>query len=67
MLRIPDFTKREIDYIIENANFTERELQLFGLRNKEYSHEQCAEILNISVSTEKRTNKKMIAKIIKVL
>lgn len=24
---IPDFTKPEIDYIIENANFTEQELQ----------------------------------------
>lgn len=26
---IPEFTKPEIDYIIENANFTERELQFF--------------------------------------
>lgn len=67
MLKIPDFTKKEIDYIIENANFTERELHLFELRNKEYSHERCAEILNISSSTEKRTNKKMLAKIIKII
>lgn len=67
MLKIPDFTKHEIDYIIENANFTERELRLFELRNKEYSHEQCAELLNVSTSTEKRANKKMLIKIMKTL
>ena len=67
MLKIPDFTKKEIDFIIENANFTERELHLFELRNKEYSHEQCAEMLNISFSTEKRANKKMLAKIMKII
>lgn len=32
---IPEFTKPEIDYIIENANFTEQELQFltYGIRN----------------------------------
>lgn len=67
MLKIPDFTKKELNDIIEKANFTERELQLFELRNKEYSHERCAEMLNISFSTEKRTNKKMLAKIMKII
>ena len=67
MLKIPDFTKPEIDFIKENANFTERELRLFELRNKEYSHDRCAEELNISFSTEKRTNKKMLAKILKII
>ena len=67
MLKIPDFTKREIDYIIEAANFTKQEKELFLLRNDEYSLEECAEKMNVSVSTIKRINKKMKAKIIKVI
>ncbi len=67
MLKIPDFTKPEIDFIKENANFTITEKQLFDLRNSEHSLEECAEIMNISVSTVKRINKKMKAKIIRIL
>ena len=33
MLKIPDFTKPEIDYIKANANFKPQEEQLFDLRN----------------------------------
>lgn len=67
MLKIPDFTKTEIDYIKANANFTRQEEQLFNLRNDENCLEYCAEIMNISVSTVKRINKKMKAKIIKII
>lgn len=67
MLKIPDFTKPEIDYIKANANFTKQEEQLFNLRNDENCLEYCAEIMNISVSTVKRINKKMKAKIIKII
>lgn len=67
MLKIPDFTKCEIDYIIEAANFTKQEKELFLLRNDENSLECCAEKMNVSVSTIKRINKKMKAKIIKVI
>lgn len=67
MLKIPDFTKPEIDYIKENANFTIQEEQLFDLRNAEHSIEECAEIMNVSVSTVKRINKKMKSKIIRLL
>lgn len=67
MLKIPDFTRKEIEYIKENANFTERESALFDLRNNEYPHERCAEMLHISTSTEKRANKKMLEKIRKIL
>ena len=34
MLKIPDFTKPEIDYIKANANFKPQEEQLFDLRNQ---------------------------------
>jgi len=67
MLKIPDFTRREIDYIIENANFTSQEKQLFLLRNEENSLENCAEIMNVSVSTIYRISKKMKKKIIKII
>lgn len=67
MLKVPDFTKPEIDYIKENANFTKQEEQLFDLRNGEHSLEECAEIMNVSVSTVKRINKKMKNKIIRIL
>ncbi len=67
MLKIPDFTKPEIDFIKENANFTEQEAMLFDLRNGEHCLEECAELMNVSVSTVKRINNKMKAKIIRIL
>lgn len=67
MLRIPDFTLHEIENIKAKANFTEQEEQLFDLRNKEYSLEQCAEIMNVSCSTIDRLNRKLKIKVIKVI
>lgn len=67
MLKIPDFVKSEIDYIKENANMTPRETQLFELRNKEKSLEECAERMNCSISTVYRINKSMKRKIMKVI
>lgn len=67
MLKIPDFTKFEIDYIKENANFTAQETMLFDLRNEERCLEECAEIMNVSVSTIKRINKRMKNKIIRII
>lgn len=67
MLKIPDFTKPEIDYIKANANFKPQEEQLFDLRNNEASLEVCAEIMNVSISTIKRINKRMKSKIIRII
>lgn len=66
-MRIPDFTLPEINRIRSLANFTQQEEVLFELRNDEISLEHCAELMNVSVSTVKRINKKMIAKIIRVI
>lgn len=63
MLKIPAFTKPEIDFIKANANFTKREDELFDLRNKEYSLEECAEKLDMSVPTASRTIKSIRNKI----
>lgn len=67
MLKIPDFTKPEIEFIKANANFTAQEATLFDLRNNEHCLEECAEFMNISISTVKRINKKMKSKIIRIL
>lgn len=66
-MRIPDFVKSEIDYIKDNANMTPREAQLFELRNKENSLEECAEYMNCSISTVYRINKSMKKKIMRVI
>lgn len=39
MIKVPDFTKDEIDYILDKANFTDQQHTLFMLRNKECSYE----------------------------
>ena len=67
MLRIPDFTLLEIEQIKAKANFTAQEEQLFDLRNKEYSLERCAEIMNVSCSTIDRLNRKLKMKVLKVI
>ena len=69
MLKIPDFTKPEIDFIKANANFTEREEILFDLKNRKNppSIEECAEIMEMSVSTVSRTTKSIKRKILKIL
>lgn len=64
---IPEFTKLEIDYIIENANFTDQELQFFNLRNKEHSYEYCAEEMNVGTTTVKKIAKKTMNKIMRVI
>ena len=66
-MRIPDFVKSEIYYIKENANMTPSEMQLFELRNRENSLEECAEYMNCSISTVYRVNKSMKKKIMRVI
>lgn len=67
MLKIPDFTKIEIDFIKANANFTAQESELFDLRNAEHSLEECAELMNVGVATVYRISNRMKKKILKVI
>ena len=48
MIDISKLIKAEYEYIRFNANFTERELELYELRNKQYTYEMCAELMNMS-------------------
>lgn len=67
MLKVPNLTQDEINHILEKANFTEQQEELFRLRNKEYSYEICAEKMNVSLSTAKRIGKRMNEKIKRIM
>lgn len=64
---ISDFTRREVEHILEEANFTDIQRNFFILRSKGESIESCAERLDISVSTANALSKKIKCKINKVL
>lgn len=66
-MKIPDFTKREMEYLIENCNFSEREEMVFRLRCKKYTLEKIAEMIHVCYKTAYRDNKKVKEKIIRVL
>lgn len=65
-MKICSFTRKEIEYYISECNFTDSELHLFNMRCKDIPLEQCAEEMNISVSTVKRLSRRMKNKIIRV-
>ncbi len=69
MLKIPDFTKIDLDYIKENGNLTPREGAILELRNQEYppTIEQIAEMLGTSPSTVSRAIKSLKKKMIRLL
>lgn len=66
-MKIPDFTLPELEYFRHTCNFTMSEREFFEYRNKEYTLEQIAELMNVSVPTAKRLSKKVNSKIIRVL
>lgn len=65
-MKICGLTKREIEYCIEECNFTEPEETLFLMRCKDVPLDRCAEELNVSLSTIKRWNRKIKDKILRV-
>lgn len=65
-MKVCDFTKKEIEYCINECNFTEPEETLFFMRCKDIPLERCAEKMNVSISTVKRLSRKMKDKIKRV-
>ena len=65
-MKVYDFTVPELNYFLTYCNFTSDEETLFNLRAKNIPLEQCAEIMNVSLSTVKRISRKVNKKIIKV-
>lgn len=65
-MKICEFTRREVEYFRQECNFTKEQVTLFDLRVKDIPLEECAEKMNVSVSTVKRLNKRIKAKIDKL-
>jgi predicted DNA-binding protein (UPF0251 family) len=65
-MQIYDFTQPELDYFREKCNFTQDERTLFEYRATGLTLEKCAELMNVSIATANRLNKKVKNKIIKV-
>lgn len=65
-----DFTKFELDYILENANFTDEQEQIFKMLTGKRGRESvvCISIkMNMSESTVKRRIKQIKSKIKRLL
>lgn len=65
-----DFTKPELDYILENANFTIEQEKIFKMLTSKYGRASIVNIsltMNMSESTVKRRIKQIKHKIIKIL
>lgn len=66
-MQISEFTKPEIDNLIEKCNFTESEEEFFLLRTKGVSLLEIAEIMDMSRRTADNYSKRVRRKIIKVI
>lgn len=65
-----DFVKQELDYILENANFTEEQEKIFKMLTGKNGRETVIYIamkMNLSERTVKRRIKQIKAKILKLL
>lgn len=65
-----DFVKSELDYILENANFTVEQEQIFKMLTSKYGRASIVNIsltMNISESTVKRRIKQIKNKILRLL
>ena len=65
-MKVYDFTVPELNYFRAYCNFTSDERTLFEYRAINIPLEQCAELMNVSVSTIKRLSRKVNNKIRRV-
>ena len=65
-----DFTKKELEYILENANFTIEQEQIFKMLTSRYGRASIVNIsikMNMSESTVKRRIKQIKSKILRLV
>ena len=65
-MKICDFTVPELDKLRRKCNFTKEERFLFELRAEDIPLEQCAEIMNLSISAVKAKSQKINRKISRI-
>lgn len=61
------FVEPEIEYILENGNFNERQRIIFELRTKGITLNKCAKEIGVSVSTISRNEREIRSKIEKLM
>jgi RNA polymerase sigma factor (sigma-70 family) len=66
-MRISALNQFEIDKIYQYGNLKPQERLFFDLRNDEYTYEEIAEELDVSVRTVKRIAKRVYSKCIRTL
>lgn len=64
---VSDFTKKEIDYLLDNCNFSPLERPLFLMRAQGMVLSEIAEEMNISVDYARKISQKVNRKIIRVI
>lgn len=65
-----DFTRKELEYIIENANFTIEQEEIFKMLTSRYGRASIVNIsikMNMSESTVKRRIKQIKSKILRLV
>ena len=64
---VSDFTKPELEYLLNNCNFVNDEIRVFELRSQGIGLEEIAERLNLTYNGAKRISRKVTNKIGRVL
>ena len=65
-MKLSTLTKPEVDYFIENCNFTDQELTYFKLKTKDYSNVSIASKMSISESSVSNIAKRVKKKLDKI-
>lgn len=65
--RFERLSKPEVDFLIDNCNFSEEECILLEMSNAGYSEIQIAEKLNVSVSSIAKKKRNILAKVFNLL
>lgn len=66
-MTISDFTVPELNYLRENCNFVNLEIEVFEQRSKGITLEQIADNLHISIDYVRKLSQRVNKKIIKVI
>lgn len=66
-MKFSDFTKPELERIIENANFTEEEVRIFMLLSRNFTQKEIAHRLSMSTRTLERRVRNIKNKIERVV
>lgn len=66
-MKVCDFVKPELDFLRENCNFVNLEVEIFEMRAKGVPLEEIAEVLNVSPNTAFKISQRINNKIRKVL